>query len=221
MTRKPKYESATTFIRGRQLILHPLKAVFLPDSGMLICSDVHVGKAAHFRKSGIPIPTLANKENFWRMVELIEEFTPKQLVFLGDLIHSQTNQEWDDFIDFIQQFPSLEKILVRGNHDIQEDAFFLKAGMTVTTEWFDQSFRFVHVPEETVTPGMYTFAGHLHPSILMKGKAKQALRLPCFWFGPDSAVMPSFGQFTGSSPIQPGKKDGIFVIAGNQVLPIN
>jgi metallophosphoesterase superfamily enzyme len=46
-------------------------------------------------------------------------------------------------------------------------------------------------------PGAYVLAGHLHPGVVLGGRAHDRLRLPCFHFGPRSGVLPAFGEFTG------------------------
>jgi DNA ligase-associated metallophosphoesterase len=220
MTRASQFSIATAETHGRKLHLHPHRAAWLEDRSMLICSDVHIGKAAHFRKHGIPVPGMANKANFWRMVDLFEHFNPASVLFLGDLIHSTANPEWDDFVDFLDQYPGLERILVRGNHDVEDDAFFRHHGFEVAEEWTDGTLRFVHQPEEIPVTGMYTFAGHLHPSARMVGRGRQSVTLPCFWFGTHQAVMPAFGEFTGSVKIKPDVNDKVYVVAGSEVVRV-
>ena len=41
--------------KGLNLTLLPEKAVWIDSMGVLLIADLHFGKAAHFRKSGIPI----------------------------------------------------------------------------------------------------------------------------------------------------------------------
>jgi len=221
MSTSRRFTLASAEVHGRDLLLHPHRAAWLEDRNLLICSDVHIGKAAHFRKHGVPVPGMTNKANFWRMVDLFEDFRPGAVLFLGDLIHSQANPEWDDFVDFLDQYPHMKRILVRGNHDVENNAFFRTHGFEVTEEWIDGSLRFVHEPDEQLKDGMYTFAGHLHPSVRMVGKARQSVTLPCFWFGLHQAIMPAFGEFTGSVNIKPERDDKVFVVAGSEVVRVN
>ena len=49
---------------------------------------------------------------------------------------------------------------------------------------------------------------------------RQRLRLPCFYFGERSGVLPAFGAFTGLSMLRPANGDHCFVIAEDQVLAV-
>ena len=66
----------------------------------------------------------------------------------------------------------------------------------------------------------YTLAGHVHPGIVLTGPGLQWERLPCFWLTPRRAVLPAFGSFTGFGPVSPEPNDRIYVIAGDEVLPV-
>jgi metallophosphoesterase superfamily enzyme len=63
--------------------------------------------------------------------------------------------------------------------------------------------------------------GHIHPAVKLRGKGRQRLKLPCFFFAKDYGVMPSFGDFTGSFALSPTGSDQVYAIAENQVLKIS
>lgn len=205
-------------IAGEDLVLYGQKVIVHRASQSVVVSDVHIGKAAHFRANAIPIPTIANKENFWKLVEVIERTQPKRIVFLGDLSHSKWNSEWDEFKDFLQQYPNLEKVLVKGNHDILHEIEYSDANIHVCSQWETGDILWTHepVPESS----KYVISGHLHPSVRLVGKAKQSLRLPCFCFGKSQGYLPAFGQFTGSALYQPQADDQIWVISNQNLLKI-
>ena len=213
--------SISTEIREHRFELHPLRAMWWKKHSMLICADVHIGKGAHFRSSGIPIPKRVNDANLWNLVVLIEHYQPKQILFLGDLFHSVMNQEWEELSDCLLQFPSLEKLLVKGNHEIEAKPKYEELGFAVFETLLKDDILFAHEPPSNQAANIYTLCGHLHPSVRMHGNAQQHLRLPCFWLGPNVGVLPSFGEFTGSHTIQPKKGDRLFVIADNNVVQVN
>ena len=66
----------------------------------------------------------------------------------------------------------------------------------------------------------FNLYGHIHPGILLRGKAKQSLRLPCFWFSKNYGALPAFGRFTGSVSIRPNKEDQVFVIGDGKVFDL-
>ncbi len=188
---------------------------------MLICADVHIGKGSHFRNSGIPIPKRVNDSNLWNLVVLIEHYQPKQILFLGDLFHSVANPEWEELNDCLAQFPEVEMLLIKGNHEIEAQPNYEKLGFAVHDSLRREDILFTHEPPQESMDNVYTFCGHLHPAVRMHGTAQQSLRLPCFWLGEEIGVLPAFGEFTGSHTIQPKKGDRLFVIADNSVVKVN
>jgi len=208
-------------IHNHRFDLHPLRAIYWPAQKTLICSDVHIGKAEHFRKNGIALPRLVNKNNFWNLSLLFHQFKPERWLVLGDLMHSTVNREWDDLSDFLANYPGISTHLVRGNHEIYADAIYLDLNFQVSHDLHEQSFCFSHEAIEDLNKGIFNFHGHIHPAVRLRGTAGQSLKLPCFYATEERMILPSFGSFTGSHTIRPKKKDGVYVIAGDIVQKIS
>jgi len=204
---------------GVEVVLHPLCGLFLPQQSTLVLADIHIGKAAHFRKNGIPVPVMANQNNHWNLVEIIEFHRPQTIVFLGDLMHSTDNVEWAQFADVLAQFEDIKKILVRGNHELYDNAFYEAAGLEVLEEWIVDNLFFTHEPAER--EGYYNVCGHIHPAVVLTGKVKKSLKLSCFFLGEKNAILPAFGEFTGNAIIRPQVGDRIYVLVENKVLEIS
>ena len=68
--------------------------------------------------------------------------------------------------------------------------------------------------------GAYVLAGHLHPCVVLGGRAHQRLRLPCFHFGAQVGVLPAFGAFTGMHAVRPGPGERIYVVGDDTVQPL-
>lgn len=214
-------KKAVENINGLLLELHHSGACYIANVGALVISDLHIGKAGHFRNNGIAIPAIANKNNFWKMVEAIEWCSPTEIIFLGDLSHSRENSEWRDFVDFLDQYPSLSKTLIKGNHDILSDHAYEKANIQVVAERVIEQTLWKHdFDESDLQRGFYPITGHIHPAVLLTGNARQSMRLPCFYFGEKNGVLPAFGEFTGTALIKPKKGDRVWVIAEKKVLQV-
>ena len=65
------------------------RAIFWEAQKSLILSDLHIGKSAHFQKSGIAIPSSVLTKDLVRLEELIFHFEVKQLIVVGDLFHAE------------------------------------------------------------------------------------------------------------------------------------
>jgi DNA ligase-associated metallophosphoesterase len=201
-------------ICSEKLTLLAEKGIFWKKKRALIVSDLHLGKAGHFRKHGIPISGKIHVTDLKILENLITQHDPKEVILLGDLFHSYRNNEWDDFLRFVTIFDSVRFILVRGNHDIIEEY----PSTLVVVDTLDRfPFCFTHQKEETE---QYNISGHIHPGFRIRGIAREGLTLPCFYFSTDHAVLPAFGQFTGIKKIRGNEGDKIFGIADDNVMEL-
>ncbi len=90
-------------IQGQTFYLHPDKAMYWQEKDMLLIADLHLGKVTHFRKHGTAIPNKAFLTNFKILTDLVNQFKPRIICVLGDLFHSDFNQEWEFFSEWITQ----------------------------------------------------------------------------------------------------------------------
>src|ERR1700733_3821343 len=72
----------------QDLLLLPQKAIYWLQQKVLIAADVHLGKVGHFRKAGIAVPRDMEQSDLAVLSDLVDEFKPKKVLFLGDLFHS-------------------------------------------------------------------------------------------------------------------------------------
>lgn len=210
-----------TNIAGIDLLLLTEKAVWLENEKILLIADVHLGKIEHFRKSGIAIPHHAAKKTQDRLELLIKKLVPSSVIFLGDLFHSVKNNSYDDFKTMIGHYSNIEFHLVIGNHDIMPAIFYQELNIKVCDEMVIGNLWLTHEPQDEIKDGLYNLAGHIHPGVKLKGKARQSITLPCFYFGPQRGLLPAFGYFTGKSIIKIEKKSDTFAIAEDNIFYIN
>ncbi|WP_190810728.1 ligase-associated DNA damage response endonuclease PdeM [Flagellimonas sp. S3867] len=209
--------SETIIIQNQNFVLHPLGGIFWEEKSMLLISDVHLGKIAHFRKFGAAVPQKAMHKNYLLLDKIVSEFNPFQICFLGDLFHSSLNKEWELFENWVAKTPS-EIILVSGNHDIISPLKFEQVGIPIFQELILDDFLLTHHPEER--NGLFNFCGHIHPAIKLKGFGRQNLRLSCFFKSKNQLIFPAFGEFTGTYTLKPKKGDEVFVIVENEVVKV-
>ncbi|MBP9098340.1 MAG: ligase-associated DNA damage response endonuclease PdeM [Ferruginibacter sp.] len=198
------------------------RSIFWQEEKILILSDLHLGKAGHFRKSGIGIPQTIFREDMQRLASQIQYFKPKTLLVVGDLFHSTENKEHELFLKLRKDFSSVSCLLVKGNHDILPAAWYQSAGIEVHQEELTiGKFSFTHdIESAKFNSEKYYFTGHIHPGIIMNGLGKQTLRFPCFYFGKEFAVLPAFGKFTGTHPIKPRPGEHVFALIEEKVMKI-
>jgi len=211
--------TAEVELAGERLVLSPYRALFWPRMRWLLLSDAHLGKAAHFRKAGLPLPDVHDDLLLDRLGWLIQEYGADRVVVLGDLFHSAYNSSWDLFQLWLERVPC-EVHLVLGNHDVLADRRYLEAGLKLHDEvLLEGPFALTHEPR--TIPGHYTLAGHLHPGLHLEGLGRQHLRLPCFWFGAERAVLPAFGTATGLHVVEPAVHDRCFAVTERSVIDVS
>lgn len=204
-------------INNQNFTLHHSGAAFWEEKKILLISDVHLGKVAHFRKNGIGIPEEAIYENFLRLNTVLENFQPEKVIFLGDLFHSKINNDWNNFVAWKSNF-SQQMILVEGNHDIIDSQYYAELNIEIHTELIIDDFMLTHHPTEK--EGFFNFCGHIHPGVKLRGAGRQFLSLSCFFRKPNQLIFPAFGVFTGKAYLIPSQNDTIYAITQEAVIEI-
>ncbi|MEN8836268.1 MAG: ligase-associated DNA damage response endonuclease PdeM, partial [Polaribacter sp.] len=173
------------------------RVIYWKTQKSLILSDLHIGKSAHFQKSGIPIPKNVLTTDLERLKQLILHFNAENLIIVGDLFHAGYNSDLDEFKNWLIQFSNLKIQLIKGNHDRFSNAIYDQFKIEVfKKDYFLNCLKFVHDFEEP-SNDFFTISGHTHPGVFIKGKGRQRIKLPCFQVTKNQLILPAFSLFTG------------------------
>ncbi|WP_209332195.1 ligase-associated DNA damage response endonuclease PdeM [Lunatimonas salinarum] len=198
------------------------KAVWIASLHTLLLSDTHFGKAGHFRRAGIPVNESVHEKDYRILRGLLSRYQPKQVFFLGDLFHSEWNEQWEALQSFLRQFAATSFHLIKGNHDVLPESAYTSSELQVWEAPFRlKNLLLCHEPLAGVPSQLLQVCGHIHPGITLRGKGRQRLKMPCFLFRRNTIILPSFGAFTGLFNIQPEKEDRIFLVTPTKVIPMN
>lgn len=197
---------------AQTLILTPERALFWVEQRLLFFADVHFGKAMHFRRAGIAVPSGQSVLDLARMNQLVLRFKPARLLILGDLMHAAPigAEPWlAALAEFKQTHAPMACQIIAGNHDRH------RKNVLSSWDWLIDSaeigpFRFTHEP--STKAGFYSFAGHVHPCVSLRMPAGN-LRLPAYCFAENQALIPSFGGFTGGFSVNQRDYSRIFVVS--------
>ena len=211
-------------INENDFVLSPERVMYWEQQKTLIIADLHIGKTGHFRKSGIPVPQTIYKDDLHCLFTQILFFKAEQLIIVGDLSHSRSNREMELFKKWRHDISSLSIRLVNGNHDILETAWYRETEIKRSDELQIENFLFVHDPDMLAdnkkNKKLYAFCGHLHPGISIKGRGRQTLQFPCFYFAPSYGVLPAFSRFTGMAKTDPAQAENVFAIVENGIVQV-
>lgn len=204
---------------GETLWLLPDKAIYWPTRRTLLVADVHIGKAASYRALHQPVPRGTTSATLARLDTLLANYACEQLIILGDFLHARAAlspgtqaslQTWRT------RHSAVRVILVRGNHDRHAGDPPVQLGIEVADEpLLFEPFALQHEPKPH--PSHPVLAGHVHPVYVLRGRARQRLRLPCFLIDAQVSLLPAFGEFTGGWVVEPGSATRVFLAGGDQV----
>ncbi|ANA35285.1 hypothetical protein R82526_02620 [Ralstonia mannitolilytica] len=205
---------------GEAVWLLPERALWWPAQRMLMVADAHFGKAATFRARGVPVPAGSTGQAVARLDAMLARLPVAHIAWLGDLLHAREAQAALEALGaWRARHADVACTLVRGNHDRHAGDPPAALRFNVVEEpWVLGPFALCHAPQ--TVPGHYVIAGHVHPGIVISGRGRDRLRLPCFRFGAGAALLPAFGEFTGlwTAPAAPG--EALYGVADGRVWPL-
>ncbi|HEX8244490.1 MAG TPA: ligase-associated DNA damage response endonuclease PdeM [Longimicrobium sp.] len=211
-----------TEVAGERVLLLAERALFRPRTGELLVADPHWGKAAAFRAAGVPVPGGTTTEGLERLTHALERTGAARLVILGDLFHARTSRQpatLGAVREWRARHAALPVTLIRGNHDRHAGDPPGELGIDCCeAPCAAPPFLLSHHPFEAADG--YVLAGHVHPSVTLRGVGRQRERLPCFHFGARVGVLPAFGAFTGTADVAVNPGDRVYVVAGDRVVPV-
>lgn len=206
-------------IAGESVELLVERAVYWPGQEALFIADVHLGKPAAFRASGIPLPMGTTESDLTRLSSVISRTGAQHLYVLGDLYHHESGRD-SSTMDYVarwkEEHPKLEVHVIMGNHDRRTRIGTGEFGFRVYADPLRVGpFLLCHEPQ--IEDEAFVLCGHVHPSVILRD-GRESLRLPCYWIGKRQAMLPAFGQFTGTGVITPAREDRVFVITEDEVV---
>lgn len=207
---------------GTQLWLLADRALYWPARKALVVADVHFGKAGSYRALHQPVPRGSTAATLQRLDALLAAYACEQLIILGDFIHARSGraaatlarlQEWR------ARHSTLQIRLIRGNHDRHAGDPPAELGIEVLDQpWLLPPFALQHEPQ--AHPERPVLAGHVHPVCVLRGRARQRLRLPCFVIDEQVSLLPAFGEFTGGWEVTPEATARLYLAGDGQVWPL-
>ena len=208
------------FHLNSEIVLDARRAIWLPQSSVLAVADLHLGYAWAQRYAGCLLPVSGPDEALPRLQVLQEEYCPRQLVFIGDIVHravpvAALEQEFTNLVKKLGT--RSEVIFVRGNHDKDLERLLRRCRLPV--EWVLEHRAGPHVllhgdskskqdAEEQLAavrknPGRI-FIGHEHPATSIGDGVTTALKCPCFLVSEEVIVLPAFSSWAAGSTARDG-----------------
>lgn len=200
----------------RGVVLDARRALFLSDAATLVVADLHLGYAWVQRQRGALLPVTGPPSTLDRLSQLLDDYQPRRLVILGDLVHRAVALPAleSELLSLARRLPdSVEWTVCTGNHDQGLESLLGNRIRTpaphIGPQWRFGRFRLHHGDRDMETAGPLTLAaedpvdviGHEHPAVrLGDGVASQA-KVPCFLMAHDVWVLPAFGDWAAGCEV--------------------
>ncbi len=178
---------------GARMVLDPSGVLFVPETCTLIVSDLHLEKGSCFATRRQMLPPYDTSITLARLEAALQRHRPKRVVALGDSFHDVNGPERlrDTDRSRLRAMTSAhEWVWVLGNHDPLPPQG-LGGVACKTIEISGVCFR-----HEPTTNPIAECAGHLHPCVVVRGRAG-SVRRRAFLVDERRLILPAFGAFTG------------------------
>ena len=169
--------------------LLPQRALFWPAQRAVVIADAHIGRPLpQQQRTALLLQSLLN-----RLSQLIITTAATQCIVLGDLFHMRKHylaDAIDPFVAWRQQHPTLDMLLVRGNHERAMGDPPLRCGLQcVNPGYVRDDITLLHEPRQQ--PG-FAMCAHLHPNMLVPSERTAMVAVACFIWHPNYVVLPAF-----------------------------
>jgi DNA ligase-associated metallophosphoesterase len=182
------------------------RIVYLEKHRAICVADLHLGYAWAHRYTGQMMPLIDDGDLAERLETLCQEYAPKRVVLLGDIIHQavpvdQLQAELSHFLSRVGSCARLE--LVAGNHDRALSGIVpakvqlhsaLRLGQHVLVHGHDHA---------STLSSSHVLMGHEHPAVSLSDGIK-GMKYPCFLAARSLLVLPAFSKWAAGADIRRG-----------------
>jgi metallophosphoesterase superfamily enzyme len=190
-------------------------AVFLERTRRLVIADLHYGYELAQRSAGNLFPAWGRKRLEEEVERLVMDWSPEELVLLGDLVHTRTG--WPAFGDWMNRLP-LPVRLIRGNHDRA-----VPVGIQMEDQWETEGWVLHHGDRSPlIPPGCREMVGHWHPSFILRDGGGLRRRVPGVVIGAERVVLPAFSPWSQGTGVEGMLREGerLWVVTPGKIVEI-
>ena len=225
-------DAAAAAAAKADILLLPGRGALLPASRTLLVADLHLGKAATFRRAGIPIPEGSAQGDLARLETLVRDHDVARVLVLGDLLHAAsgcTPEVVAEFRAFRDRVAATSLVLVLGNHDVAARRIAGDLGLDACVSSLDEPpLRFVHIAdaatadddEATATAIGLVVAGHVHPRVKLRAPSGDRFADRCFHLDGSVLTLPAVGSFTGGHAVEITDSARVWLARDDAVLDV-
>ena len=195
----------------------PSGALYWADQGVLVVSDLHLGKSERIaRRSGVLLPPYEVTETLSRLDADIATTAPRLVICLGDSFDDLEAADLaeDHALWLTRLMAGRRWVWIEGNHDPGP----VDLGGEHRTELTLGPLTFRHIALLGATGEV---SGHYHPKMRVAGQSRR-----CFLLDGARLILPAFGTYTGGLSSDSIAFSGLMeegaiaILTGRKALPV-
>jgi DNA ligase-associated metallophosphoesterase len=194
-------------VAGVTLVADVAGALYWPEEGLLVVSDLHLEKGSAFAARGVLMPPYDTASTLQRLAGLLARYAVHMVVALGDNFHDgggPARLGAADRAHLLALQQGRDWVWIAGNHD-PDPREGIGGAFARSLALGPLSFRHepATAPGRGATGGAShgEIAGHLHPAARVHQRGRTLTR-KCFATDGARLVMPAFGAYTGGLNIR-------------------
>jgi DNA ligase-associated metallophosphoesterase len=197
---------------AHEILLDGRLALFHQRERWLAVADLHFGYELSQRAAGRLVPMWGMASISERLMQLVDEYQPRHLVILGDLVHDKTAAS--EASRLLQDLAArCEPIVVAGNHDRQ-----LRGHVAMVESWETEAFHFHHGHCAVDHTHRIQIIGHHHPAGVITDGAGLRLKCPAFVQQSSCWIMPAFSPWSSGARWRNDEPSHIWLCTAERVL---
>jgi DNA ligase-associated metallophosphoesterase len=190
---------------GRLALLHQTER-------WLAVADLHFGYELSQRAAGRLVPMWGMASISERLTRLVEEYAPRRVIILGDLVHDKTAAR--EAAQLLRDLATrCEVVVVAGNHDRQ------LGGHVEMVEFLETDrFHFHHGHCAADASDLIQIIGHHHPAAVITDGAGLRLKCPAFVQQSTCWIMPAFSPWASGTRWTPDDSSQLWLCTEERVV---
>ena len=173
------------------VVLDGRLALFHRKERWLAVADLHFGYELSQRAAGLLVPLWGMKSIEERLTELLDQYRPRQLIVVGDLVHDETSGPSATAL-LRRLRKRCEVVALAGNHDRH-----VARAIQFEPRWETPGFVFHHGNCTVQDQDRVQVIGHHHPAANLRDGAGLRLKLPAFVQQERCWILPAFSPWAG------------------------
>src|SRR6266404_3496886 len=197
-----------------EILLDGRLALFHQTECWLAVADLHFGYELSQRAAGRLVPMWGMASISDRLSALMNEYEPRRLIILGDLVHDKSAAR--EAARLLRDLAAhCDVVVVAGNHDRQ-----LGGHVEMVESWQTKRFHFHHGHRAADAAGRIQIIGHHHPAVVITDGAGLRLKCPAFVQQSTCWIMPAFSPWASGVQWTPEESSRVWFCTEDRVFPL-